>query len=234
MNTLSFYRIKYLFNTHFIANWQKDVKNFLIVFATSIFFIFYDLNLIMPVIFILSILYARGSEKMLGNKNAAANYLLLPTNTSEKWLVNFILTHLYYPVTLILVAALGIFFSRFFLTASTVDVSYFSISCDSIISWVVLLSMTMFASIYFKKHTIAKLLAIFAVLVVVFLIFIRIFTNVIFVSQMQFIFYSDVLRPLIFSGSFLRFSDILWTVSKLVAIVFFWVLSYFRLRETEV
>jgi hypothetical protein len=92
----------------------------------------------------------------------------------------------------------------------------------------------MFASIYFKKHTIAKLLAIFAVLVVVFLIFIRIFTNVIFVSQMQFIFYSDVLRPLIFSGSFLRFSDILWTVSKLVAIVFFWVLSYFRLRETEV
>ncbi len=61
MNTLSLYRIKHLFASYFISNWQKDTKTLLIVFAVNIFLAALfnaSMGISLLIVFIMCLIYA--------------------------------------------------------------------------------------------------------------------------------------------------------------------------------
>jgi hypothetical protein len=240
MNTLSFHRIKHLFASYFISNWQKDVKALSIVLAVNVFLSLLfgtDITFGLMLLVILSIFYAGRSFAVLGN-NGAINYLSTPANTSEKLLTNITLTHFYYPIALYLATMMGILLGGFLRTSTgfggnnILDTPFAdSLSYNFIINTIIASSIFMFASVYFRKNAIAKTLFVFAILFFVF-VFLVFAVGV------------PILKP--FAESLIDFNanyfisihdfkyfDIFLYVFDYVILIFFWVLSYFRLRETE-
>lgn len=237
MNTLSLHRIKHLFASYFISNWQKECKTFLIVFIVNILFAaLFSVNISLLIIAIMCLIYAGKIFGKLGNNNSAINYLTLPANTEEKLLVNITLTHIYYPIILLIVSILGILCGNFLITIfrdqpfTLFDSFVKNLSYEFIINLLVTISIFMFASVYFRKNAITKLLLIFVILFFISTISILILGVEMLMPDMVSIFvgvnatYSIELfeRLNLFSG-----------ILNYVVILFFWVISYFRLRETE-
>ena len=238
MNTLSFHRIKHLFASYFIANWQKDLKTLLIVFAANVLLISLlnvDISFSLVIVFVMSILYAGRIFGVLGS-NGAVNYLSLPANTSEKLIVNISLSHIYYPVILYLASILGsllgviIYDAAFGGVHLWGNVLFGNLNYNSIISLLVTISIFMFASVYSRKNAVSKLLVVFAVL---FFVFILVFSTIgIQVILPMFDFSTSGVEWIYSADLFERF-NLFFAILDYVIIAFFWVLSYFRLRETE-
>ncbi len=238
MNTLSLYRIKHLFASYFISNWQKDTKTLLIVFAVNIFLAALfnaSMGISLLIVFIMCLIYAGKIFQELGNNNSAINYLTLPANTNEKLLINITLTHMYYPIALFIVSFSGILCGKFLNTIFRehsfilLDLGLESFSYEYIINLLVTISIFMFASVYFRKNAIAKLLLIFVILFFVFMIIFFIIGIQIFLPNIEFITGING----VYSKELFDEFNLFFNILNYVILIFFWVLSYFRLRETE-
>jgi len=235
MKNISFYRIGLLFKRYFSENWKKDVIVAAIIFAvemlTSLEQETSDISWFL--LFIFFILYSGRIFGMLGKPQRAINYLMLPASRGEKLTVNIILSHFYYPILLIMASCLGIWASSFFCYFIYNEFTFKSIDFMGIwgVEWYFVLfllltnAVMMFGSVYFKKAAVIKTLLCEAAF---FVAFMMVFSGIWLIT----------LR----NGFVLRSIDRLpaeWIINvivsaiMLVEIAFFWLLSYFRLKETE-
>ena len=233
MKNISFYRIGLLFKRYFCENWKKDVIVAAIIFAvemlTSLEQETSDISWFL--LFVFFILYSGRIFGMLGKPQRAINYLMLPASGCEKLTVNLILSHFYYPVLLIVASCLGIWASSFFCYFIYDEFTFKSIEFIKIsgTEWYFVLfllltnAIMMFGSVYFKKAAVIKTLLcelvffkLYVISIAFFAFKLAVFENAIITTPDQ-IYWAKII-----SSSFM-----------LCMIAFFWVLSYFRLKETE-
>lgn len=237
MNNLSYNRIVLLLQRYFRENWKIDLIIAAIVFGidtmTSI-----NQGSSSVSIFLIIVLLAIYSGRMfiiLGRPQGAINYLMLPASPLEKVLTGILLSGLYFPIVIFASSLLGImasipicamiynsglvmksiklFPSVEFSAETTIALALFILMINSIM---------MFGSVYFKRKAVIKtMLCILA------------FNFVLTVISL-------ILGWIMHKGSFMllgiedpAYADTIVYVAMAIITVFFWVLSYFRLKETE-
>ena len=241
MNTISLNRLKYLFREYFLLHWKRDLMIMVSMFLVQIGLSYLDISffgilslivIVMPIIQCSTLnTWHKGTWKI--------NYLLCPANTMEKIITNILLVHIYYTLMILLSCILG-GFSLYLL-----HYSIFLLSYEYITLFVVLFiiqSIFLFTSIYFKKNVILKTMLFFTVLIVAIWLIIT-YTGIgnIMVNidewQTRYLTFHSVINGVYFTNlvaySLYRYA---WVFRVLLCItpIFFWVLTYFRLRETEV
>lgn len=247
MNTLSFNRIKYLFSKYFIENWKKDITNFLILFIIS-GFAGYNLNntssIANFVLVIMILVYASSTFGMLSYKPKAMNYMLIPASSQEKLIVNIILVNIYYLGVLYISYIAGFFAGNsIYVLMHSGGYSllpfkeYASIDYNVILGLLLIQSIFIFGSVYFKRKAFLKtILAIFCFgLFIAFidggLVYFLTENHSMTITTNQY--YMDGT-----STGMKRFIDeygqILQIVWSIIFTLYFWVMSFIRFRETEV
>lgn len=230
MEKISFYRIGLLFKRYFCENWKKDVIVVAIIFAIDMLTSIGqgESAISWPLLFVFFILYSGRIFGMLGKPQKAVSYLMLPASSGEKLAVNIVLSHFYYPVLLVAASCLGIWASSFFCYFIYDEFVFKSVNCVFTQKlWYVFLfllvnnAIMMFGSVYFKKAAVIKTLlceaAFFMVLAIA----------IIIVAFKMINLDSQVIADSI------AHVDAIVSAFMLCVTVFFWVLSYFRLKETE-
>ena len=230
---ISLNRLKYLFREYFVTHWKRDLLIFGSVFLAKV--LFTRLSWQFPdtaVVLVVSIILC-GTFNFLYKGSQGMNYLLCPANTEEKLVVNMLLVHIYCTVMLVFACLLGLFIGKLInpctsLILNTKELLNYSFF-EGLLVWQ---SIFIFTSIYFKKNSILKTaLIIFFIFIIVVIFFIANMINIVGLSNTMILQSPDFSNYLV---------DIIrkhvWILNLLnwIMIVFFWVLSYFRLRETEV
>ncbi|MDD4581562.1 MAG: hypothetical protein PHH25_04240 [Bacteroidales bacterium] len=233
--SLSLTRIKHLLNRYFIENWKKDLYVGLVLLVIA--FASNPMAGFSSFVYIVMILLYTG--RIFGNlahKESAQHYLMIPASTSEKLITNIFLSHIYYVLLLLVFLVLGILL-RALILAPYCDESLcytflkfklISFNFASYLSFLSFQSILVFGSIYFKKNAFIKTLlsiaAFFFFLTMLVIFIVRMYEGNMTLLVEEFEYY--VRNP---SASFY-----ISTIISIVATCFFWILSYFRLRETEV
>ena len=233
MKNISFYRIGLLFKRYFCENWKKDAIVAAIIFAVEMLTSLEQetSHISWFLLFIFFILYSGRIFGMLGKPQRAINYLMLPASGCEKLTVNLILSHFYYPILLIAASCLGIWASSFFCYFIYDEFTFKSINYMGIVGsstiWYACLflllnnAVMMFGSVYFRKAAVIKTLlceaAFFMLYAIVMVLFI----------------FKTVINEMYVTADKIEYGNVILIVFMLCVTVFFWVLSYFRLKETE-
>ncbi len=229
MENLSFYRIGLLFKRYFCENWKKDVIVAAIIFAVEMLT---SLNqgasaISWAVLFVFFILYSGRIFGMLGKPQKATNYLMLPASNGEKLTVNIILSHFYYPILLIVASCLGIWASSFFCYFIYGEFEFKTINYVFTQGWHVYLflllhnAIMMFGSVYFRKAAVIKTLLC------------EVAFCLLYVFVMAIIFFKICNYDMGVTIDKIDESNLILSIYMLCITAFFWVLSYFRLKETE-
>ena len=243
MKNISFHRIGLLLKRYFVENWKKDVIVMGIVFAFEIAIFPYRFSTFTQnepiswfLLFVCFTLFSGRIFGMLGKPSAAINYLLLPASRMEKLTTNIILSHFYYPLVLIAASCLGVLTRSFLCTLIFDDYTMspigFTISNTLTGIWVLILiiflnnAIMMFGSVYFKKRAVIKTLLCEGAFA--------------FASMILMFAVGIILDKSGYTITYVRFPEIkdyaagiMYTI-MICTTVFFWMLSYFRLKETEV
>ena len=248
MNTISFNRIKCLFIEYFALHWKRDLMVFGGVLAALIGAMYLHLPFTNPtlIIFVISIILCSITFNFWHKKTLGMSYLLCPANTAEKVIANALLVHVYYTAILLLSCVLARYTMHLFYP----DILFFRMErIEEVITspmfWVCLLaiqSFFLFTSVYFRKNALLKTVLFLAVLFVIFMFIIGYsmiyFSTVIEESQVVgLISWSSnngVYRTELISYTLHKYDWLYSYALCFIAPVFFWVLSYFRLKETEV
>jgi hypothetical protein len=241
--SLSLTRIKHLLNRYFIENWKKDLYVGLVLlviaFASNPMAGFSGF-----VYMVMVLLYTGRIFGNLAHKESAQHYLMIPASTSEKLIVNLFLSHIYYVLLLLVFLVSGILLRAFILSPfcetfncfSFLDAKKSMFSFSSYVSFLSFQSILAFGSVYFRKNAFIKTLLSIAAF------FFFLVMLVIFIFRLN----PDSLTPLmdefkVMQESFMinrmlnyKTSFCISTIIYIVITCFFWMLSYFRLRETEV
>lgn len=245
MSTISLNRIKYLFLKYFIENWKRDISNFLILFIISMFSGYGGVVSLSKMIFvILAFIYAGRIFGMLGYKPKGINYLLIPASTGEKTLVNLILVNIYYLAALYISYLLGFLLGDLVHTFIHGDIfslvpvkNSVYVDYTTILSLLLCESILIFGSVYFKKKAIIKtvlyLFCFFLLIMVVDSSLVYFFTENHSIVASTNTYYLEKN----FTGETAFFNE----YGKKIAVggtvfftLFFWFLSFLRLKETEV
>ena len=237
MNTsFSFTRIKYLLMRYFKENWKKDVLMGLILFGVSLLSD-REGDFILFIISVFFVLYSGRVFSNLKYKDNAFHYLTIPASTLERVVTNIFLIHIYYIIYVWVLVSLGallrgciypnfiqnlgineVFSSRSFVIFDIWD--YLVLIC--------LQAIFMFGSVYFKKNAIAKtLLSIAGFGLLISFIIILLSTDM-FNNTTGLVLHSRLSINFLWGGLYLP------KIICVASTFFFWVLTYFRLKETEV
>ena len=234
MNAISLNRMKYLFIEYFVTHWKRDLFIFLGLFLIQS--IISSLNFLFIGAFavtVMSIILC-GTFNFLHKGSQGMNYLLNPANTEEKVIVNLSIVHIYYNIMLLIPCVLGWFLGLslssgvdfIFILSEVEGSAYFTI----IEGLFVIQSVFLFSAIYFKKHAILKTSLLFVgFLFVIVIVSLVMLANSEIVQQVAATFDSENLK-----NELLEKYSLLAHVVNWITVIFFWVVSYFRLRETEV
>jgi|GEM_PF-1676968 hypothetical protein len=238
-NTLSINRIGLLFKRFFIQNLRKDIRLVGAAAACSAVMHFLQFPLTMgpltPVVLFVS-LYAAGTiYKLYANRNHGLVYTMLPASTLEKVIVNILLVSVYYVILAFIADFIGAILGR--ITTYLLDVGLngftaaelnFDLSFQNQFGRCLLVlamfqSIFLFGSIYFRKFAIVKTILVglgllFAVILVIFIMATTIM---------------DTTSYYTYTPSFGEFRYLDVIVAACITL-FFWGMSYLRLRETEV
>jgi F0F1-type ATP synthase assembly protein I len=191
--------------------------------------------LLMPII----LFYA---SNHFGGRLQGMSYLMRPANTIEKWIANLSLVHLYYTAIFVLACVLGHCTGKFlyqFHQNNTLDLTSDLGGLSIYNCWLrafVIQSMFIFAAIYFRKKAFLKTLLFlgvsFLVVLISILIFFRLANNVEAIGMLVGALGEQELGYIV---SY-TIDKYVWISRVLVhaTIPFFWGLTYFRLKETEV
>ena len=252
MNAISLNRLKYLFREYFATHWKRDLSVFVGLFLVKTFLRYFGIGFPdLIAIYIISIILV-GISCSLGEKLRGMNYLLCPANTAEKTIVHILLTHIYFTAILVLACVLGHYATNLLFilfstpreialsdTGKLLDYHYF-------LSIFAIQSTFLFFAIYFRKHALIKTLLAYAAFVVLSILIFKYtgLSDIMVLSDKQeaesyvsYGMYNGVYAMNIMTYMKCK-SNFVWLYSSnilfYITTVFFWVLSYFRLRETEV
>ena len=250
MNAISLNRLKYLFREYFAINWKRDLSVFAGLFLVKTFFIYSDIDLPDIVYVSLISIVLIGISCPLNKKLYGMNYLLCPANTAEKTIVHILLAHVYFTAIPILICILSNFAIYILLPHSKFVLFVLDIGTERLyylfLSLFAFQAMFLFFTIYFRKHALIKTLLVYAAFVVLSML---IFTytglrDILVLSDKQEaesavsyglyngVYAMDIMTYVKCKSKFVWLYAVYF--SRYIPIVFFWVLSYFRLRETEV
>lgn len=231
-------RIKLLFQRYFLENKKKDLLMFSIFILISIFCGVTNSTEVGYFLFvILLLLYSGRVFEMLKHPATGGHYLMIPASTGEKVLSGIILTNIYYLGVLWLIINSGIFLGihirqwitpDFLLSIETsADMQHlFQIDFQMVILYFLYTSVFMFGSVYFRRQAIGKTLLTILALAI---FFIAIDSSLLyyFANSSQISFSSNVLPVY-------NWNEWMGNVMIVFAILYFWMLTYFRLKETEI
>jgi len=231
MNTISLNRLKYLFREYFALHWKRDLAIFGALFLIKILFTYMHFpfpdTIIVPITVILC-----GTFNFWHKKPQGMNYLMIPTNTEEKVIANILLVHVYYTAMLVLSCLLGLFIGKLICPTTFISSpSPFLSDMGDLFSYnfyeglLAIQVVFIFTSIYFRKNAVLKTFLLFVALV---------FIMVVIASVLALNIGADYLVETLTSIDFLVMNTWMFHAFNWITILFFWVLSYFRLRETEV
>lgn len=229
-NRISLHRMCLLAKSIFYQNWPRDWKIFLVIIILHAFhfalngFIggYYPLSFAV----VLVLLYLAGTTyRLLGDTKHAMFYMALPVSTTEKFIVNAFFVHIYYLVAFTLISLLGFYLGV--LLNSIFDFRTLDWTSEMTIHWGTFAQIVcvlvagqaalMFGSVFFRRHALIKSLLCFGLMsmdmVLVFLFILE--------SIERFDIYVDINEAFGFICAGLIAS-------------YFWVLTYLRLKETEV
>lgn len=245
MNTLSLNRTQYLFSKYFIENWKKDLRNFLVLFIVAGFSGYkQDVSLSMIIIVILAFMYAGRIFGMFSYKPKGMNYLLIPASTIEKTIVNLILVNIYYLAALFIFYVGGIIFGDLLHSlvhdnSFTWDFVKNAISFDytTILPLLLCESILTFGSVYFKRKAVIKtflyLFCFFLLIGIVDSSLVYFFTENHSIVDSTNTYYLEKSCSTE-AGFFNEYGKCLAIITTIFFTFFFWVLSFLRLKETEV
>ena len=227
MNIISLNRLKYLFTEYFMLNWIRDVVIFVGFFFVNVAFGLFKLPLSHYgiIIFVMVILLSN-LFKFATNKPQGMSYLLYPANIEEKFIVNVLISHLYFSLLLIVPIILGYNTgSLVYISAPNLPVEFYDISTFGYKTLLYLLGIQavfMFGTLFFKKRGTLKT---FLCLMILIIIFIIVGTRLVNQLNIDVGYHVD---------NFINKYDYIILIFKHIAIFTFWTLSYFRLKRMEV
>ena len=254
MNTIQFSlkRTTDLFLTYFAGGWRKDLRNCSVLFAltailaTSIWFEFS--------LFFFFLLYSVDVARTfsyLGNKTKRFDYLMIPASIFEKFLANIFIVHIYkyllYAVAFIIGKIVGVsiiapLFSSFGLShncnvilTDVNEIFYPFFYIRTLLFLIFTQSILLFGSIYFKKSALIKtalvLFAFSAVFTIGYTILFQSFSGTVDIYGNSLEYYFNEMSR---GGNASKAGNVAGYVVIICSTLYFWTLSYLRLRETEV
>ena len=250
---MSIINIKHLISHHFISHWKRELKIFAIMIFCAFFLLRAQDNVLETFVW-LAVLYSLVELKSIYAENKGMNYLLLPAQTSEKIVSTFIIHQIFY--VLLSMAALALAYGINWLIAQKMgyyldwvfsplkcQIFNFSQVVNALLSIWCYQVIFVFGSIYFKRHPrLGIVLTFMGIGIITFNLctassFIALKYNIhyphfvtrLFDLSQQTILQSDGY----FDNNFTNFPGIFYILSA-VHIIFWWLMSFLRLRETEV
>lgn len=249
---MSIINIKHLISHHFISQWKRELQIFAIMIFCAFFLLRAQDSIIQTFMWV-SVLYSLVELRSVFAENKGMNYLLLPAQTSEKIASTFIIHQIFY--VLLSMAALALAYGINWLILHKTGLYYWT---DYALKWQIfnfsqvvnaLLSIWcwqvifVFGSFYFKRRPgLGILLTFMGIGIITFILstassFIALKYNIsyphfvtrLFDLSQQTILQSDGY----FDNNFTNFPGIFYILSA-VHIIFWWLMSFLRLRETEV
>ena len=229
---LSFQRLGLLIRTVFIQNWRKDLRIFLcVVGVLAVLHIiegwYFPINF--PIVAVL--LYIAGTTfKRLANQPSAISYMTMPASTLEKTITAIFYVNIYYVVLIVAAGFLGfglaVVLNPVLYNIGIPEMYHVEIETEYLGEFIMVLtsaiSILLFGSVYFKKLAILKTglvaLALFVVLALLLSAITHFHT-----------YDSHLLDDVTNAGLKAMFFSSLGVVT-----LFFWFMTWLRLRETEV
>lgn len=227
--TFSLQRVKLLLIRYFVENWKINIFFLIPIFIVGL------ISVSMPIYVVLLCFFTGTYVYNFSRSDQNTHYFMIPASTFEKFTVNLFLTYIYLTTIFILTTFLGVISRAIFtfvidnknIDFLTIISMFFSqFNFKFILSVFVIQSVIMFGTIYFKKNALLKTISI---IIGYLLIQLSIFI-IIFVSKIE-ILNNEVFEKIFMEHTLFTHSEVYFSI---FTICFFWILSYLRLRETEV
>ena len=253
MKNISIKNIIKLIKKFFIERWKIEMFTYLAIFL-ALFSTYYfcrtigrafEISIIIEIgILGTMIVLAANIFSPLVSKKSSVLYLTLPANSSEKVIANLLISNIIRPLSFVLSWFVGsalafllpivsifnrpynVYFQNFWDKITRFQSFELGIA---ITIFFLALAIFSFASVYFRKSALIKMLLTFLVVFTIFCLFnvlavfgiTEYFNHYGIIDKIELIVNPIVYKIILFS--------FLWLVT-----IFFWILSYFRLKETEV
>jgi len=236
--------IKNLFKAYFIENWKTDLFQFGILAAIVLFGTIMsgrggNLNFPTVVSLVFLMIYPERLFRNLHSNSPKIHYLSIPASNSEKVVTNMLLANIYYVVGLVISCALGLVLAHLYLKVRGFESVCFHNVFDGngagILMIYATLSMFFFGSIYFRRRTTLSTIGVGMLIGFVFsaLITLTLWMNGLTLIPKDAAFHDFAWT---FSSRATLPDWITNTVGYLILsanIIYFYVLSFLRLKETE-
>lgn len=236
--------IKNLFNAYFIENWKTDLFQFGILAAIVLFGTLTSnsggtySNIPVVISSIMLMIYPDRLFRNLHSSSPKIHYLSIPASNGEKVLVNMLLANIYMVAVVVLACAVGYGLAHLYWIMRGFDVAFHHgphIYPSGVLFIYTMLSVFFFGSIYFRRRT---TLSTFGVGLLIVTFFSVLFTLTMWVNGMTLIpkdaAFHDYMWDVSFSSSLSdTTSSIMAYITMAVTIIFFYALSFLRMKETE-
>ncbi|MDR0823491.1 MAG: hypothetical protein LBN74_00225 [Prevotella sp.] len=162
-------------------------------------------------------------------------YLSTPVSTFERFLVMWIKSVIIMPLLIIGVSSFLNLVSTVFSLAESVSFASYIKSFRSIFYLLSTQSIFLFGYIYFRKRAALKTLIAIAAFFIVFTFFSKLIITQFYpeISPLQ-----NIINPIFVLGFNVETTSLVYGIAKSVIMIIFpvgvWILSYFRLKETEI
>lgn len=234
-----------LIKAYFYENWKNDLLyNFVIVMALALFFTFkfnnmFDIGAVYFVVSVLAVYYPCRLFSKLSHPSSRMHYLMIPATNGEKVLAGLLLANIYYVVGMVLSMAIGILLGLGLLKIVKPDIVWDSNSLQqllpssglSVLMLYTSISVSFFAAIYFKKSPFWKMLLVGFVVSTVLGI---VMTATVWLNA------KAVLPAGAWPNSYIKTENYVVTgndwfpyVACCIAMLYWYAMSFLRMRETE-
>jgi len=241
MNTKN---IKNLLKAYFIENWKTDLFQFGILAAVVLFGIIMsgrgsNMNFPIAVSMIFLMIYPERLFRNLHGNSPRIHYLSIPASNNEKVVANMLLANIYYVVGLMVSCALGLVMAHLYLKIRGFEGIDFCNAFDGNVAGILMiyatLAMFFFGSIYFRRRT---TLSTIGVGMLIGMVFSLLLTLTLWVNGITLIPKGAAFHDYIWSfDSSISISDtmenIIGYAGLSIIIIYFYALSFLRLKETE-
>lgn len=242
MNTKN---IANLLKSYFIENWKTDLFQFGILAAVVLFGTIMNgrggnLNFPIMVSLIFLMIYPERLFRNLHSNSPKIHYLSVPASNSEKVVTNMLLANIYYVVGLVISCALGLALAHLYLKVRGYDgLCLHNYMFDGNGAGILLifasLAVFFFGSIYFRRRTTLSTIGVGMLIGMIFSVLV---TLTLWLNGLTLIPKDAAFGDYIWSfDSSISISDtmekVMVYVGLSVGIVYFYALSFLRLKETE-
>lgn len=228
--------IKNIINEYLISNWRRDLLNIgLIVGICAFFFTLFKLPGLALVCLVVVLVVTSRMFWKLGNPSSAIQYLTIPASTAEKWLGNILIVNVYVVLLTFAAAFLGStagYLVRPLLIDETYSLSepYMGwirdLSDLTILDCFTWISVFFFGSVYFRKKAAVKTFLTIGVCFIA--LFILVLTTLLINIGPH--------GMWSYQGEEVAYRVVTYSwrwIMDIAIMVYFYGLSYLRLRETE-